>query len=174
MRKVALVVLVGLLSVATAMVVAAAGARGRGDIDARAHAWTDDDVTTTSAEWATIPGLKTRSGCQGNDNASATVSLELAEQSDPVQVRVIMDALALACDDCPNGDGVLNPAAVTFGGEGASSYNFVGRTPGKGGSFFIVQWRVDPDAQGSPSATIESGTLDVLWKKQGGKGPRSC
>lgn len=174
MRKVALVVLVGLLSVATAMVVAAAGGRGRGEIDARAHAWTDDAVTTTSAEWAAIPGLRTTSGCQGNDNASATVSLELAEQSDPVEVRVIMDALSVACDDCPNGDGMLNPAAVTFAGGGASSFDFVGQTPGKGGSFFIVQWRVDPDQQGSPSATMESGTLNVLWKEQGGRGPRSC
>lgn len=170
MRKLSVAVLVGLLSVATALVVAAAGARGRGDVDARAHAWTDEDVTTTSAEWEALPGLRTRTGCQGNDNASATVSLELAGQSDPVQVRVVMDALALAGDD----DTLLNPSEVTFAGEGASSYTFVGRTPGKGGSFFTVQWRVDPDQQGSLSATIESGTLDVLWKEQGGKGPRSC
>ena len=174
MRKVSLVVLVGLLSVATAMVVAAAGARGRGEIDARTHAWTDEDVTTTSAEWTAIPGLRTRTGCQGNDNASATVSLELAERSDPVQVRVVMDALAVHCDDCPDGDGLLNPSTVTFGGEGASSYTFVGRTPGKGGSFFTVQWRTDPEDQGAPSATVESGTLDVLWKEQGGRGSRSC
>lgn len=174
MRKTAVVVLAGIVVLATALVVAAAGARGRGSIDQRSHAWTDDAATTTSTEWATIPGLRTTTGCQGNDNASATVSLDLDEQSDPVQVRVIMDALILQCDDCPDGEGQLNPAAVTFSGDGASSYTFVGETPGKSGSFVLVQWRIPPDEPGAASASLASGTLDVLWKKQGGTGPRAC
>lgn len=174
MRKLGVLLLAGVVVGGSALVVAAAGARGKGSIDERSHAWTDEEVTTTSTEWATIPGLRTRTGCQGNDNASAMVSLELAEQSDPVEVRVIMDALALGCTDCPDGDGQLNPAAVTFAGEGASSYTFVGETPGKGGSFFLAQWRVPPDEPGAASATLSSGTLDVLWKKQGGEGPRAC
>ena len=173
MRRMAVVVLVGLMVAATALVVAAAGARGRGDIDARVHAWTDDDALAPSGEWAPIPGLSARTRCQGNDNASATVSLELEERSDPVEVRVVMDALAFGCSDCIDGDGVLNPAQVTFAGEGASSYTFVGRTPGKGGSRFQVQWKMDADSGGA-AATLESGTLDVLWKKQGGTGPRAC
>ena len=174
MRKVSVLVLAAVLVGTTALVVAAGGARGRGDVDARVHAWTDDEVTTTSAEWANVPGLRARTRCQGNDSASATVSLDLAEQSDAVQVRVLMDALAVECSDCPNGDGLLNPAAVRFAGDGASSYTFVGRTPGKGGSIFHVQWRIEPGTPGAPSATLRNGTLDVLWKEQGGDGPRTC
>ncbi|MFN2588702.1 MAG: hypothetical protein ABR613_11375 [Actinomycetota bacterium] len=173
MRKLWVVALAGVMVGASALVVWGAGARGRGDVDARVHAWTDDAATTTSGDWAGLPGLTARTRCQGNDSASATVSLELGAQSDPVEVRVVMDALDLASAEGEI-EGLLNPGAVEFAGEGASSYTFVGRTPTKGGSIFEVQWRLDPDAPGAQSATLESGTLDVLWKKQAGRGGLVC
>src|ERR671915_594392 len=113
------------LVLAGAVTVFAATGRGGGDIDRQTFKWTGTDISTTSSDWQSVTGLKARTGCQGDSSTSASVSLELAEGSSPIEVRVAMDDPLTICGDCPGPEGVMRPAAVRF--EDSSSFTFVAK-----------------------------------------------
>ncbi|MDP9067134.1 MAG: hypothetical protein M3N53_02145 [Actinomycetota bacterium] len=152
-----------LLLVIGATAVVARTGRGGGAIDSQTFRWTNTPVSTSSSEWTTIPELSLGTGCQEDASTTATVSLELAEGSSPVDVRVVMDDPLVVCEDCTEPEGVMRPGAVRF--HGTSSFVFVTRRAvGGHGTAFDVQWRLDGTAPAQGSATLESGTLNLLWE----------
>lgn len=95
------------------------------------------------------------------------MSLELAEGSVPVDVRVVMDDPLVVCEDCTAPEGLMRPRAVRF--EGTSSFTFVAKQAvGGHGTTFEVQWRVAEGAPPGTAATLESGTLNLIWDELDG------
>lgn len=164
MRNKVAAVVVAASVVGVAAVAFAATGRGGGELDRQTFRWTNESVSTSSTQWANIGRLSSGTGCQEDPSTTATVSLELAEGSSPVDVRVVMDDPLAECVDCTGPEGLMRPRAVRY--EATSTFNFVARKAiGGHGTDFYVQWRL---AEGSPpnaSATLESGTLNLLWKE---------
>lgn len=166
-RKALIGILIAGTLVATAVAVWADNARnGRngGRLNTQEFAWSENPATTASLDWSDIPGLRVTTSCPSNFKSSAAVSLELAEGSAPVEVRVEQDDITVECVDCVGPEGLLNPEAVTFSAApGGSSYTFVGKSIGEHGTRFDAQWRLTPGAAAGATGMLESGTLHVLW-----------
>lgn len=154
----ALVLLVG------AVAVVAATGSGGGRLDRQTFRWTTSSAATSSTEWSSVPDLRGRTGCPGDPSTAATVSLELGPGSSPVDVRVTMDDPLSSCVDCEEVGTPMKPGAVRFGQ--TSSFTFVaGRAVGEHGTVFDVQWRIAAGGPPNATATLDSGTLHLLWDR---------
>ncbi len=144
---------------ASVVVASAETDRAGGRVDWQTFAWINEAVTTTTTEWRNIPGLAASTAC-GNSRTVATVSIDLATESSPVQIRVAMDNPIQRCPDCAQLDGLLAPRNASL--DRTSSFRFVGETAPTGVTFH-AQWRLDPDAPGNGTAALDAATLHVLW-----------
>ncbi|MGH2730407.1 MAG: hypothetical protein ACRDJI_07325 [Actinomycetota bacterium] len=141
-----------------------------GRVDRQGFSSSTTPTSTSDTEWTNVDYLDgVPAYCPRKGGATATVSLQLASGSGPVEVRVTM------VDAFFSGDkGVLMaPGIITFdtgtGTTGSSSYSFTfvtGWIPGEHGSEFVVQWRVPSATQ---TATAEKASLAVTWNDK--KGP---
>lgn len=162
MRRGIVIAAAGAIVVVGAAAVIARTAGGGGDIDSQTFRWTNTAVSTSSSDWARIPELHAETGCQEDQATTATVSLELAQGSSPIDVRVVMDDPLVVCEDCTVPEGVMRPRGVRF--DTTSSFTFVARRAvGGHGTDFEVQWRLHEGAPPNASATLESGTLTLIW-----------
>ncbi len=161
-RLLVLVAAVVAVGVTAAVVVARTG-EGGGRLDHQTFKWTNEQVSTSRTQWNDIRGLQAGTDCQKDLSTSALVSLELSPGSSPVEVRVAMDDPLSICQDCTAPEGLMRPRAVRF--EGSSTFNFITRRAvGGHGTEFQVQWRLPQGSPPNASATLDSGTLNVLWK----------
>ena len=162
MRKWFVGLLVVVVLVGGAVAVLAANGRGGGPVDRQTFRWTNTAASTSATEWTSIGGLRASTGCPRDPSTAATASLELAGGSSPVEVRVTMDDPLSSCVDCEETGVPMKPRAVTF--TGSSSFTFVARRAvGEHGTVFDVQWRLPPGSSPNAAATLESGTLHLLW-----------
>jgi hypothetical protein len=150
-----LIVGVGVAAAAVAVpfaVLAATGSSG-GDLDRQAAKWRTAAVTTSSTEWANVPGL-TQTRCTVNQ---VTAMLSVTVEGGPVRFRVIPDGVPEA---------PFRPHSTRFVPTGVESfsYAFIGNTvpfEQDDTHAFDVQWR---SADGSP-VTLHYGALNVLYER---------
>lgn len=146
----------------TVAVIAGTRRAGGGPIDRQTFRWSTSDVSTSTTEWSSLKELRTRTGCPGDPSTSATVSLELAEGSAPIETRVLMDDPLSSCIDCIEEGVAMRPGRVRI--TGSSSFTFVAKKAvGGHGTVFDVQWRLASGHAPNASATIDSGTMRLIW-----------
>lgn len=142
----------------------AATQSGGGRIDRHTFRSTDTSISTSTTEWTPIRELRTFTGCPGDPSTAATLSLELAEGSAPVEVEIKMKDRRVSCVDCEDQGQAMEPGVIRFRDTG--SFTFVTKkVPGEHGAVFNVQWRIAPGGSSGAQATLDAGTLHLLWDR---------
>lgn len=161
MRRLLIGLAAGILAVVPVMVLAQGGG-GRSRAGLQTFVWTSDPATTLSTTWAHIPGLENMDTfCNRDAGAVATLSLQLASGSGPIEVRIQREAQTIT-----DAKGLMKPGKITIdtgsaeGSSVSSSFSFVRQRVLDGhGEVLSAQWR-SPDGT---EVTLQKGSLVLVW-----------
>jgi hypothetical protein len=160
------VALVVIVSLAVPIAVWAARGDGRSTVDTQSYSWSTDPASTESQSWTRVDTLRPLVAACARGGATATVGLQLAPDSAPAEVRVVMDDISTVCqgDECGTNPR-MRPGAVTFESR-TTTFGFSTRSvPGTHGSALRVQWRSPTGG----AVKLEKAAFSALWNA-----PPSC
>jgi hypothetical protein len=152
-RRVAVLVGVGLIAVAVPLAVLAARGTLTGNLDLQKARWTTNTVSTSSTQWRNVPGLTRLPACTLNE---VSLTLSVTIRGAPAGFRAIIDGVPEA---------PMRPGAARFvpDGQESFSYTFVANTApfeDDDSHTFGVQWRSPTGGQ----VQLDRGALNLLYQ----------